>query len=96
MWTRRPVALALSDALEASVATFVIGLAALEAPFKSGTLVPQPDVLVLGLPTDGTGAARLSAPWPAGLPPGFSTWYQFWIADPAGFAASNGVRGTTP
>jgi len=94
-----PVTLTLSNALENSTTALVIGLAGLGAPFKGGTMVPQPDVLVTGLPTDGVGGFLVSAPWPGGLPSGFSTWYQFWVTDaagPIGFSASNGVVGTTP
>ncbi|MFT7465426.1 MAG: hypothetical protein ACI9EF_003793 [Pseudohongiellaceae bacterium] len=94
-----PVALNLSGALESSVAALVIGLAELGVPFKGGTMVPQVDVLFIGLPLDSAGELVVSAPWPAGLPSGFSSWYQFWVTDPAGplgFAASNGLAGTTP
>jgi len=94
-----PVTLALSGALENSSAALVIGLAALGAPFKGGTMVPRPDVLVTGLPTDGSGGFVVGAPWPPGLPAGFSTWYQLWIIDaagPLGFSASNALRATTP
>ena len=47
----------------------------------------------------GAGSKTLGSHWPAGVPSGFSFWSQWWIADagaPAGYAASNGVRGTTP
>ena len=77
----------------------MLGLAALEAPFLGGLLVPRPDVVVLGLPVDGAGAMQLDFVWPPGLPSGFQFWLQHWIADPAGpvgFSASNAVRGTTP
>jgi hypothetical protein len=99
MTAPHPVSLSLGNALENSIATLVIGFSALNAPFKGGTLVPQVDVLISGLPTDGTGSTLVSAPWPAGFPSAFSTWYQFWIIDPAGpsgFAASNALQGTTP
>jgi hypothetical protein len=94
-----PVTLTLSGALENTTAALIVGFTELGAPFKGGTLVPQVDLLIAGLPTGGAGSAELSAPWPAGLPAGFSTWFQFWISDPAGpagLAASNGVQGTTP
>jgi len=41
----------------------------------------------------------VSFPWPAGVPSGFSLFYQHWIPDPSGprgFTASNGLRGTSP
>ena len=93
------VALDLAGAAPNAGATLVIGLSAILAPFKGGTLVPAPDVLVPGLTTDASGALHLAGTWPAGLPSGFTTVLQEWIADPAaaqGFAASNGLSGTTP
>ena len=36
-------------------------------------------------------------PWPAGLPSGFQTFWQVWIDEPVfGWAATNGLLGTTP
>jgi hypothetical protein len=92
------VTLALGGALENSTATLVVGLSALSAPFKGGTLVPNPDVLIAPLPTGPAGALELAATFPAGLPAGLSLWFQYWIADPAGpkgFAASNAVQAVT-
>ena len=93
-----PVSIALQDARPNSTAWLVIGLSALNAPFKGGTLVPDADLL-FALPTGPLGALELPAVWPAGLPSGFSLWFQWWIQDPVGpvgFAASAGLRGTTP
>lgn len=89
----------LGHALENTVATLVIGTASLNAPFKGGTLVPFPQILVFGLPTGPLGQIVLTAPWPPDLPPGFTMLAQFWIADPAGpfgHAASNALLGTAP
>jgi len=94
-----PASLELTGALPSGTATLVIGLSVLNAPFKGGTMVPDTDVLVPGLPLDASGAITLGATWPAGVPSGFGTWYQAWIADaagPKGFAASNGVVGVAP
>jgi hypothetical protein len=93
------VTLTLDDALPDSTTTLVIGLAALNAPFKGGTLVPDPLLYVFGLPTGPAGQLVLSAPWPVGLPGGLVSYYQHWIVDaagPAGFSASNGLSGVTP
>jgi hypothetical protein len=95
----QPVALALTNAKPATPATLIIGLSLLNAPFKGGTLVPNPNLMLFGLPTNGHGALTLNATWPSGLPSGFSFFTQFWIPDaaaPAGLAASNGLAGTTP
>jgi hypothetical protein len=93
-----PVIFTLEHALPASTTALVVGLAAAYAPFKGGTLVPSPDVLVLGLPT-GSGTLVLPGTWPSGLPSGLPLFFQNWIVDaagPKGLAASNGLRGTTP
>jgi hypothetical protein len=63
---------------------------------EGGVMVPAVDVLVTGLLTGPTGALSLSTTWPAALPVGFDLLMQVWIADasaPAGWAASNGLRG---
>jgi hypothetical protein len=93
-----PVSFTLTHAKPASSTTLVIGLSAIDAPFKGGTLVPKPDALLLGLPT-GTGTLTLSGTWPTGLPSGLALSFQHWIVDaagPKGLAASNGLQGTTP
>jgi hypothetical protein len=41
----------------------------------------------------------LSGTWPPGSPAGLELFFQMWIFDaagPAGLAASNGVKATTP
>jgi glyoxylase-like metal-dependent hydrolase (beta-lactamase superfamily II) len=90
--------LTLTGAAPGAPATLVIGLSQLAAPFKGGTMVPQPDVL-LPFTTGAGGGVALSAAWPAALPPGTQSFFQWWIADaggPAGFAASNALLGTVP
>jgi len=92
------VNVSLTNALGSATAFLVIGVSAVNAPFKGGVLVPA---LHLGvpLPTTVGGTSAFSAPWPAGLPSGFATYYQFWIPDasgPVGFTASNALSGTTP
>ena len=54
--------------------------------------------VILALAVDGSGGIEFSFPWPVGLPPGLSLYYQYWITDaggPAGFEASNGLVSTT-
>jgi hypothetical protein len=89
----------LSNALENSVAALVVGLTAIHAPFKGGVWVPDPLLLVPGIPTGPHGVINLPTTWPAALPPGISFYEQYWMADPgavAGLAGSNAIRGTTP
>ncbi len=94
-----PITLSLSDAVCGGSATLVIGLAAAPVPFKGGTLVPQPDLVLTGLPVGSNGTLVLPAILPAGLPSGLQLCLQAWMADPgapSGFAASNGLLLTIP
>ncbi len=93
-----PFTLQLGGFLEAQPVTLLVGLSELGAPFKGGTLVPAPDILV-NLFTDADGGASLPAIWPGGVPAGVTLWFQAWMVDaagPAGFSASNGLRGVVP
>lgn len=90
--------LALSNARGFAPALLIVGLTQIHAPFKGGVMVPSPD-LIFPLFTDFFGAVSFGGPWPSGIPSGFTTYFQWWIQDPAGpkgFAASNAVLGTTP
>jgi len=92
-------ALALSNVLAGASAHLVVGFSALNAPFKGGTLVPGPAIVISGLPVGGAGALSLPFAWPSGLPADFKTWLQCWIPDasgPLGFTASNALLAETP
>jgi len=89
--------LSLAHAAPSAAATLVVGLSALNAPFKGGTLVPNPDVLV-PLATDGSGAVSLPFTWPAVVPAGTNVFFQYWIQDAAAsqsYSASNALRGVS-
>ena len=91
--------LTMNNAARGAPAHLVMGLAVLNAPFKGGTLVPQPDTVLSGLNTSATGALSVSGVWPTGIPTGVLVSFQFWVNDasgPQGYSASNGVSGTTP
>ncbi len=90
--------LTLTSARPSSAVTLLFGVSKLGAPFKGGTLVPDP-FLLLALTSDAQGHVSLPFTLPAGLPPGTSLYFQAWLPDPAavkGLAASNGLAGTTP
>lgn len=92
-------AFVVSDGLPGAGAFLVASPVRLDAPFKQGLLVPAPDVLVGPLALDGSGAVTLPFVWPTGVPAGFDLYAQAWIPDPGGpggFAATNGLQGTTP
>lgn len=94
--------LTLTGAAPSAPAYLILSLAALNAPFKGGVLVPDPtppNGLVFGLATDGSGSLVVTAPWPAGVPGGVTIYTQCWIPDaggPVGFAASNALSASTP
>jgi len=93
-----PIAFSITNGKPNGSAYFVLGLSALNAPLKGGTLVPQPTVLVPGLPLGPAGSLLLPALWPAGIPAGLNVFVQCWIADvggPSGFAATNAIKSVT-
>jgi hypothetical protein len=92
------VSLSVDGGLPWSTAHLVLGLSVLGAPFKGGTLVPDVDLLIAGLPLDGSGATTLSFVWPTGVPAGVLTVWQSWHPDAGGvfgYAASQAVSGTS-
>ena len=92
------VVFSLSNVSPFAPSTLVIGVVNLSAPFKGGVMVPKPDIL-FGLIADGFGNLTFGGPWPASIPSGITTYYQYWIVDaggPKGLAASNAISGTTP
>ncbi len=97
-----PLTITLDNGLPLGNAYLCVGFAELNAPFKAGVMVPDisaPGFVIENLPLDGNGDLVLASTWPAGIPSGFSVYMQYWISDaggPAGFAASNGLRATTP
>ena len=93
-----PITVRVKNALPGASAWLVLGFNEIDLPLFLGTLVPTPDITVGPLAIDGNGEHTLAANWPAGLPAGFSTWWQTWIFDtsgPADWAATNGLRRVT-
>jgi hypothetical protein len=91
--------LVLTNAQPSTGTYLVVGLSDLYAPIKGGVLVPEPDLLFDGIPTNASGTWILGSPWPADVPSGFEFYWQTWIPDasgPKGFTASNATRSTTP
>jgi len=94
-----PLTVALANAPAFASTTLVVGYSAINAPFKGGVLVPNTDLLLSGLVTDGAGGWLLADNWPTGVPADFPFWMQVWIADasgPAGYIASNALGVITP
>jgi hypothetical protein len=93
------VMLTLNDARPGASAALIIGLTAANAPFKGGTLVPTPMLIVTGLPVNLQGSLALPAMLPATLPSGLALTMQMWmpeVAAPKGFTASNGLQLQVP
>lgn len=94
-----PLVIRLEGALPGAPAFLAAGIATLLAPFKGGTMVPAPVILLGGILTDAEGGFELSATWPDDVPSGASIVAQYWVLDPGGpkgFTASNAVMGVTP
>jgi len=88
----------LSNAAPVATAGIFIGLSAITAPFKGGTLVPNPDALII-VNTDALGEFGLGFHMPAGVPAGVSLFVQMGVQDGAainGVALSNAIEGVTP
>jgi len=82
-----------------AMSTAVFSLTNISAPFKGGTLIPAPDFLLNTGLTNGNGERQLNLSLPAGIPAGLDVFLQFWVVDSAGFsgfAATNGLKLTTP
>jgi len=98
----QPVTLKLYHARADSTAALVIGFDRIDQPFKGGTMVPRPEVVLTGLPTDGIGELILTAPWlrDEQVPSGMAFVFQAWVVDPgsppAGWSASNGLEAVQP
>ncbi|MCB9897436.1 MAG: right-handed parallel beta-helix repeat-containing protein [Planctomycetes bacterium] len=94
-----PGVLELTGAAPLADSFLVLGLSAIEMPFQLGVLFPSPDLLPGLVVTDSQGAVPLTFTWPGGMGSGFTIWIQTWVRDPsapAGWAASNALRATTP
>jgi len=92
------VTLMLDNVLPSMPTVLVTGLSMLSVPFKGGTLVPAPDLLLPGLVSDAQGELALSGTWPSGIPGGTEIVFQAWSPDDAavaGLAASNALLAVT-
>jgi hypothetical protein len=89
----------LTDARPMGSAFHVIGLSAINAPFKGGTLVPAPLLITGPWPLDAQGELSIQGPWPGPAAAGVGLWFQFITSDPAavkGFSLSTALKATLP
>ena len=93
-----PTTLTLNSGKPSTTVYLLVSPFSLFVPFKGGTLVPSPDLLII-VAADGAGGFSLGAPWAAGLPAGTQIWFQCWQSDATGvlgWISTNGLRATTP
>jgi hypothetical protein len=95
-----PVDYLVTHAPVGQPAILVASLTAIFAPFKGGTLVPAPDIVVAGFAGDLSGEITFAVTFPATpVPSGLSLYHQMWMQDPGsptGFCATNAVKALTP
>lgn len=100
MFPGEPITLQVTGGPAGGAALLVLGPSAAFAPLLGGTLVPLPGAVLPPLPLDGAGVLTLPPLlWPGVLPSGTEFFAQAWLPDPggpSGFAATNGLRATTP
>ena len=92
------VHLDVTDAPAATTGWLMIGLSEARLPFKGGTLVPFPDLLI-PLGTDAQGSASIAGTLATALPPGLDFYVQVWLVDPTGpfgWSATQAFHSTTP
>jgi FG-GAP repeat len=94
-----PVSFSLTGALPGAPALLIVGSSAIMAPFKGGTLVPNPDWLTTLFAVGFDGSLTFAGTWLPGPAPGMDLYFQWWVADPTaphGWASTEGVHLTVP
>jgi hypothetical protein len=91
-----PARVSVRGAAASAPASIIVGLAAANLPFKGGTMVPFP-TLIVTLATNVQGSLDLPFTW-TGVPAGINLYIQVWIKEvgaPTGFSATNALRMTS-
>ena len=91
-----PARFSVRGAAASSPASLIAGVVAANLPFKGGTMVPFPTIIV-PLATNALGALDLPFTW-VSVPPGINLYVQIWIKDlgaATGFSATNALRMTS-
>jgi hypothetical protein len=94
-----PISITIDKAAPTTLLALIVGLSQVNLPYLGATLVPSPDVVIPGLPTDGDGFLRITTNFPAGVPAGVQIYMQALVIDAGAFAniaATNAVVATTP
>ena len=91
-----PARFSVRGAAPLAAASLVASPFAASLPFKGGTMVPFPTIIV-ALATNALGALDLPFTW-VSVPPGINLYVQIWIKDvgaATGFSATNALRMTS-
>jgi hypothetical protein len=94
----QPFSFRLASGPPSGQAFHIVGLSQLAAPFKGGTMIPNPILINGPFGLNAAGQLNLAGLWPAGGS-GLTLWVQYWMPNgggPAGFVASTGVRAQIP
>src|SRR6185503_7801598 len=76
--TGQPFAFKLQSGPPSGSAWHIVGLSALNAPFKGGTLVPAINLMNGPFPLSASGSLTLAGNWPSGGS-GLTLWVQYWM-----------------
>ena len=91
--------LVVSQTAPSAPVILVLGLSVAQLPFKGGSMMPSPDLLVPMGSADPTGRHEVPASWPADMPPLVPLVLQYWMLDPSGpegLTASNALLLISP
>jgi hypothetical protein len=94
-----PLQLSIAGGPPGGLAVLVMGLSPLVVPFKGGTLLPEADRILAGLPLSPGGDLVLDATWPAQFAAPHVVLVQVWCpeaAAPKGWVASNSLMLAPP
>ena len=94
----QPFSFKLVNVIGGQPAYHVVGFTQLNAPFKGGTMVPNPFLVNGPFAASPSGVLNLAGNWPAGGS-GVTLYAQFWVPNFLGFptfSASSGVRAQIP
>ena len=91
-----PTRLSVRGAAPSALASIIVGSFAANLPFKGGTMVPMP-TLIVSLATNPQGALDLPFTW-VNVPAGINLYLQVWVKDLGaltGVSATNALRMTS-
>ncbi|MEO0652901.1 MAG: hypothetical protein AAFZ65_19660 [Planctomycetota bacterium] len=94
-----PTTLALAGAAPNAPTLLGVGFSNPSLPLLGSTLLTSADITIIETQTNGLGSTQVAFPWPNGLAPQTSVFWQSWVVDlasPTAIVASNGLESVTP